>query len=170
MFSLKSFKFLFKISSNNRLINRNYIRFLSQSKPMNWKVLGLNHIAIATNGVNKASELYKNILNLKTSDSNELTEHGVNTVFVDLSNTKLELLDPIGESKSPIWSFLQKNPNGGIHHICLEVDNIYAAIDDLKERGIRVLSDSPKTGAHGKPVVFLHPKDCNGILIEFEQK
>jgi len=102
--------------------------------------------------------------------SQDFPEHGVNTAFVELNNTKLEVLDPIGETKSPIWSFLRKNPNGGIHHICLEVDDIFAAVEDLKSEGIRVLSDSPKTGAHGKPVIFLHPKDCNGILIELEQK
>jgi len=166
---MSSFQHLLR-NSFNQTNHKIFIRFLSQIKQKNWKVLGLNHIAIATNDVNKGSDLYKDVLNLKTSAINALPEHGVNTVFVELNNTKLELLDPIGESKSPIWSFLTKNPNGGIHHICLEVDDIYAAIDDLKSRGVRVLSDSPKTGAHGKPVVFLHPKDCNGILIELEQK
>ena len=147
-----------------------FIRYSNEVKIKKWKVLGLNHIAIATNDVNKGSLFFKNVLNLNTSDSKALPEHGVNTVFVELNNTKLEVLDPIGETKSPIWSFLQKNPNGGIHHICLEVDDIFAAVEDLKSEGIRVLSDSPKTGAHGKPVIFLHPKDCNGILIELEQK
>jgi methylmalonyl-CoA/ethylmalonyl-CoA epimerase len=147
----------------------NYMRFLSESNRKSWKVLRLNHVAIATNGVDKASNLYRDVLKVKTSQSQAQPEHGVNTIFVDLNNTKIELLDPIGQSKSPIWAFLQKNQSGGIHHLCLEVDDIYAAIDDLKSRGIRVLSDSPKIGAHGKPVVFLHPKDCNGVLLELEQ-
>jgi len=163
----RSFDILVK--KNNSLNFIHLIRFSNNSSRKEWKVLGLNHIAIATNDVNKGSDLFRDVLKLKTSGSEALPEHGVNTVFVETSNTKIELLDPIGESKSPIWSFLKKNPNGGIHHICLEVDDIYAAIDDLKARNIRVLSDA-KVGAHGKPVVFLHPKDCNGVLIELEQK
>ncbi|XP_054164504.1 methylmalonyl-CoA epimerase, mitochondrial-like [Oppia nitens] len=156
------------------LLVKNYciigVKQLSQRTGRPWKVLGLNHIAIATNDVNNGSQLYRDVFKLNTSDTNVLPEHGVNTVFVNLNNTKVELLDPIGGQNSPIWSFLQKNTSGGIHHICLEVDDIYAAIDDLKAKGIRILSDSPKTGAHGKDVVFLHPKDCNGVLIELEQK
>jgi len=166
-------KCLFRKQLNELLIVQNnynnYMRFISDSNRKSWKVLRLNHVAIATNGVDKASNLYKDVLKVNTSQSQALPEHGVNTVFVDLNNTKIELLDPIGQSKSPIWAFLQKNQSGGIHHLCLEVDDIYAAIDDLKSRGIRVLSDSPKIGAHGKPVVFLHPKDCNGVLLELEQ-
>lgn len=167
-------RYLFRHSSkplankNCHFIGVSY--FSHQNNSKKWKVLGVNHIAIATNDVKKASALYQNILKLKTSSPMALPDHGVNTIFVDSSNIKLELLDPIGETKSPIWSFLEKNKSGGIHHICLEVDDIYAAIDDLKMNGIRVLSESPKTGAHGKPVVFIHPKDCNGVLIELEQK
>lgn len=97
-----------------------------------------------------------------------MPEHGVTTVFVELSNLKLELLLPLGEM-SPIGNFLQKNPSGGMHHICLEVDNIQNAVTDLKENNIRLLSDEPKIGAHGKPVIFLHPKDCGGVLIELEE-
>ncbi|CAG2103207.1 unnamed protein product [Medioppia subpectinata] len=141
-----------------------------QSNGKNWRVLGLNHIAIATNDVTKGSDLFRDVFHMKTSETKPQTEHGVNTVFVDANNTKVELLDPIGGPKSPIWAYLQKNTNGGIHHICLDVDDIYAAIDDLKSHGIRLLSDSPKTGAHGKDVIFLHPKDCNGVLIELQQK
>ncbi|KAL3315137.1 hypothetical protein Ciccas_006233 [Cichlidogyrus casuarinus] len=95
-------------------------------------------------------------------------EHGVYTVFVELDNTKIELLYPYGDN-SPIKKFMEKNKDGGIHHICLDVDNITNAIEDLKSRNIRLLSDGPKTGAHGYPVVFLHPKDANGVLTELEQ-
>ena len=94
-------------------------------------------------------------------------DHGVNTVFVDVGNTKLELLDQLGD-KSPIKAFLGKNPAGGVHHLCFEVDNIDAAVKDLKNQGVRLLGEI-KIGAHGKPVIFIHPKDCNGILIELEQ-
>lgn len=167
------FKCLFRRQLNDLICKpndcKNSIRFLSQTTKKSWKVLGLNHVAIATNGAEEASHLYKDVLNVKTSAQTSLPEHGVNTVFVDIKNTKLELLDAVGHSKSPISAFLEKNKSGGIHHICLEVDDIYAAVDDLKARGIRILSDSPKIGAHGKPVVFLHPKDCNGVLLELEQ-
>lgn len=98
-----------------------------------------------------------------------LPEHGVNTVVLDVGNTKIELLDKIGMDGSPIASFLEKNAIGGIHHICVEVDDITAAMADMKAKGVRVLSDKPKIGAHGKPVVFLHPKDCAGVLVELEQ-
>lgn len=98
-----------------------------------------------------------------------LPNHGVNVVILGVNNTQIELLDKIGMKSSPISSFLAKNPLGGIHHICLEVDDIHAAIQDLKEKDIRVLSDEPKIGAHGKPVVFIHPKDCSGVLVELEQ-
>lgn len=145
------------------------VRYLSGGEKKGWKVLRLNHVAIATNGVEKASYIYSKILGMKTSASQSLPEHGVNTIFVDANNTKLELLDPIGESKSPIWSFLTKNKSGGMHHICLEVDDVEAAMKDLRSNGIRLLSEKARIGAHGKPVVFLHPKDCNGVLIELEQ-
>lgn len=92
----------------------------------------------------------------------------MNTVFVDVGNTKLELLDQLGD-KSPIAAFMSKNPAGGIHHLCFEVDNIDAAVEDLKGQGVRLLGEKPKIGAHGKPVIFIHPKDCGGVLIELEQ-
>ncbi|XP_064778999.1 methylmalonyl-CoA epimerase, mitochondrial-like [Oncorhynchus masou masou] len=133
-----------------------------------WKLGRLNHIAIAVPDMEKATALYRDVLGAQVSDKVPLPEHGVYTVFVELGNTKLELLHPLGE-KSPIAGFLQKNKSGGMHHICIEVDDISAAIVDLKARNIRTLSAEPRIGAHGKPVMFLHPKDCDGVLVELEQ-
>lgn len=133
-----------------------------------WKLGRLNHIAIAVPDMEKATSLYRDVLGASVSDKVPLPEHGVYTVFVELGNTKLELLHPLGE-KSPIAGFLQKNKAGGMHHICIEVDNINAAIADLKARNIRTLSAEPRIGAHGKPVMFLHPKDCDGVLVELEE-
>jgi len=112
--------------------------------------------------------MYRDVLGAKVSAEQDLPEHGVTTVFVDLGNTKIELLHPLGAS-SPI-QFLQKNATGGIHHICIEVEDINVACDSLRASGkIRILDPKPKIGAHGKPVVFLHPKDCGGVLVELEQ-
>nr|XP_009490119.1 PREDICTED: methylmalonyl-CoA epimerase, mitochondrial [Pelecanus crispus] len=133
-----------------------------------WKLGRLNHVAIAVPDLEKAQSLYKDVLGAQVSKTVALPEHGVYTVFVELGNTKLELLHPLGE-KSPIASFLQKNKTGGMHHICIEVDNIKAAMTELKKKEIRILSEEPKIGAHGKPVIFLHPKDCHGVLVELEQ-
>ncbi|XP_066510929.1 methylmalonyl-CoA epimerase, mitochondrial-like [Hoplias malabaricus] len=133
-----------------------------------WKLGRLNHVAIAVPDLQKATTLYRDVLGAQVSDAVPLPEHGVYTVFVELGNTKLELLHPLGE-KSPIASFLQKNKSGGMHHICIEVDDINAAIEDLKAKKIRLLSPEPRIGAHGKPVMFLHPKDCDGVLVEIEQ-
>ncbi|XP_033841099.1 methylmalonyl-CoA epimerase, mitochondrial [Periophthalmus magnuspinnatus] len=133
-----------------------------------WKLGRLNHIAIAVPDMEKATSLYRDVLGATVSDKVPLPEHGVYTVFVELGNTKLELLHPLGE-KSPIAGFLQKNKSGGMHHICIEVDNINAAISDLKAKNIRTLSAEPRIGAHGKPVMFLHPKDCDGVLVELEE-
>ncbi|XP_026565554.1 methylmalonyl-CoA epimerase, mitochondrial isoform X1 [Pseudonaja textilis] len=133
-----------------------------------WKLGQLNHVAIAVPDLEKATALYRDVLQARVSKVLPLPDHGVYTVFVELGNTKLELLHPLGE-KSPIAGFLQKNKAGGIHHICLEVDDITSAIEELKRKKIRVLSDEPQIGAHGKPVVFLHPKDCDGVLVELEQ-
>lgn len=133
-----------------------------------WSLGRLNHVAIATADLDKATALYRDVLGAKVSPSTPLPEHGVYTVFVELGNTKLELLYPLGEN-SPIKGFLEKNKAGGIHHVCIEVDNIEAAMSHLKSKKIRCLSEEPKIGAHGKPVVFLHPKDCAGVLIELEQ-
>ena len=129
----------------------------------------LNHVAIAVPDLAAASALYRGTLGAEVSDPLDLPEHGVTTVFVTLPNTKLELLHPLGEG-SPIAGFLAKNPAGGIHHLCYEVDDIRAARDRLVVEGARVLGDGePRPGAHGKPVLFLHPKDFLGTLIELEQ-
>jgi methylmalonyl-CoA/ethylmalonyl-CoA epimerase len=129
----------------------------------------LNHVAIAVPDLQSAIKKYKFVLGAKVSAPQPLPEHGVTVVFVEVENTKTELLEPLGDS-SPISAFLEKNPSGGIHHMCYEVNDIIAARDRLKNDGIRVLGDGePKTGAHGKPVLFLHPKDFDGTLIELEQ-
>ena len=129
----------------------------------------LNHVAIAVPNLAAASAIYHETLGAKVSAPQVLTDHGVTVVFVDLGNTKVELLEPLGEN-SPIAAFLEKNPSGGMHHICYEVDDIFAARDRLAEEGARVLGDGhPKIGAHGKPVIFLHPKDFCGTLVELEQ-
>jgi len=129
----------------------------------------LNHVAIAVRDIAAASSLYRNTLGADVSAPEALPEHGVTVVFINLPNTKIELLEPLG-AESPIAKFLEKNPDGGIHHVCYEVDDIGAARDRLVKTGARVLgSGEPKIGAHGKPVLFLHPKDFNGTLIELEQ-
>ncbi|KAJ7311269.1 hypothetical protein JRQ81_006883 [Phrynocephalus forsythii] len=133
-----------------------------------WHLGRLNHVAIAVPDLEKASCFYKDILGAQVSRAVPLPDHGVYTVFVELGNTKLELLHPLGEN-SPISGFLQKNKAGGMHHICIEVDNITDAVAELKKKKIRILSEEPQIGAHGKPVVFLHPKDCDGVLVELEQ-
>lgn len=129
----------------------------------------LNHVAIAVPDLEAATATYRDTLGAKVSAPQALPEHGVTVVFVELDNTKIELLDALGEG-SPIAAFLERNPAGGIHHICYEVDDIIAARDRLKSQGARVLGDGePKIGAHGKPVLFLHPKDFFGSLVELEQ-
>ena len=129
----------------------------------------LNHVAIAVRDIAKASDVYRKTLGAEVSAVVPQHEHGVSTVFITLPNTKIELLEPLG-AKSPIVKFLERNPDGGIHHICYEVDDIIAARDQLTKQGARVLgSGEPKIGAHGKPVLFLHPKDFCGTLVELEQ-
>jgi methylmalonyl-CoA/ethylmalonyl-CoA epimerase len=129
----------------------------------------LNHVAIAVKDVAAASAHYRDQLGAEVSPASSLLEHGVTVAFVALANTKIELLEPLGEN-SPIAKFLEKNPDGGIHHLCYEVDDILAARDRLIAAGARILGDgAPKIGAHGKPVLFLHPKDFNGTLVELEQ-
>ena len=129
----------------------------------------LNHVAIAVRDLNAAVATYKNALGAKVTEATPQPEHGVTVVFVELPNTKIEFLEPLGEN-SPIAKFLERNPDGGIHHVCYEVDDILAARDQLKAQGARVLGDgNPKIGAHGKPVLFLHPKDFLGTLTELEQ-
>ena len=130
----------------------------------------LNHVAIATTDLHRASAIYRDTLGAKVSEPLALPEHGVTTIFVELPNTKIELLEPLGDN-SPIARFLEKNPHGGMHHLCYEVDDILAARDFLQRHGARVLGDgAPKVGAHGKPVLFLHPKDFCGTLVELEQR
>ena len=129
----------------------------------------LNHVAIAVRDIDKAADLYRRVLGADVSAPVALSEHGVTTVFVTLPNTKIELLQPLGQA-SPIANFLERNADGGIHHICYEVDDIRAARDRLIATGARVLGDGePTRGAHGKPVLFLHPKDFCGALIELEE-
>jgi len=129
----------------------------------------LNHVAIAVRDIAAASQLYRDTLGAEVSAAVPQEEHGVTTVFVTLPNTKIEFLEPLGEN-SPIAKFLERNPDGGIHHLCYEVEDILEARDQLKAKGARVLgSGEPKIGAHGKPVLFLHPKDFNGTLVELEQ-
>jgi methylmalonyl-CoA/ethylmalonyl-CoA epimerase len=129
----------------------------------------LNHVAIAVRDIAKAADVYRKTLGAEVSAAVPQPAHGVTTVFITLPNTKIELLEPLGEA-SPIAKFLERSPDGGIHHICYEVDDILAARDKLKAQGARVLGDGePKIGAHGKPVLFLHPKDFCGTLVEIEQ-
>lgn len=129
----------------------------------------LNHVAIAVPDLEAAAATYRNMLGARVSEPEALPDHGVTVVFIELANTKVELLEPLGET-SPIAAFLEKNPSGGMHHVCYEVDDILVARDHLKAKGARVLGDgSPKTGAHGKPVLFLHPKDFAGTLVELEE-
>ena len=129
----------------------------------------LNHVAIAVPDLGAACALYRDTLGASVSEPLDQIEHGVTVVFIGLPNTKIELLGVLGE-QSPIAKFLERNPDGGIHHLCYEVEDILAARDRLLVKGARVLGSSePKIGAHGKPVIFLHPKDFNGVLIELEQ-
>ena len=129
----------------------------------------LNHVAIAVRDAEEAAKLYGAAFGAEISKAVPLPEHGVITVFVTLPNTKIEFIQPLGE-ESPIAKFLERNADGGIHHVCYEVEDIYAARDKLKAQGARVLGDGePKIGAHDKPVLFLHPKDFTGTLIELEQ-
>jgi methylmalonyl-CoA/ethylmalonyl-CoA epimerase len=129
----------------------------------------LNHVAIAVKDLAAATAVYKNALGAQVTEPLPQPEHGVTVVFITLPNTKIELLEPLGEG-SPIAKFLEKNPDGGIHHVCYEVDDLIAARDQLQAQGARVLGDgNPKIGAHGKPVLFLHPKDFCGTLTELEQ-
>ena len=129
----------------------------------------LNHVAIAVRDIARAARVYQDTLGAEVSAAEPQPAHGVTTVFITLPNTKIELLEPLGEN-SPIGKFLERNPDGGIHHVCYEVADIIAVRDRLKAEGARVLGDGePKLGAHGKPVLFLHPKDFCGTLVELEQ-
>jgi len=129
----------------------------------------LNHVAIVVPDLEAARALYRDTLGAKVSEAVDMPEHGVTTVFVELPNTKIELLHPLGED-SPVAPFLERNPSGGMHHVCYEVDDIVAARDRIVAQGARVIGNGePKIGAHDKPVLFLHPKDFCGTLVEIEQ-
>lgn len=129
----------------------------------------LNHVAIAVPDLERAAALYRENLGASVSPPQSLPEHGVTVAFVEMPGSKVELLEPLGDA-SPIAAFLARNPDGGMHHLCYEVDDILAARDHLKQTGMRVLgSGDPRIGAHGRPVLFLHPKDWAGTLIELEQ-
>lgn len=129
----------------------------------------INHIAIAVPNIIAAAATYKNILGAHVSDPHCLPEQGVTIVFVTLPNNKIELMEPLGKD-SPITNYLRKNPAGGLHHVCFEVEDIHVACNSLREKGACVLGNGhPKIGAHGKPVLFLHPKDFHGTLIELEE-
>jgi methylmalonyl-CoA/ethylmalonyl-CoA epimerase len=129
----------------------------------------LNHVAIAVRNIAQAAQVWRQALGAEVSEAVAQPLHGVTTVFITFPNTKVELLEPLGEA-SPIAKFLDRNPDGGIHHLCFEVADIRVARDKLKQEGMRVLGDGePKMGAHGKPVLFLHPKDFYGTLIEIEE-
>jgi methylmalonyl-CoA/ethylmalonyl-CoA epimerase len=128
-----------------------------------------NHVAIVVPDLAAAAAMYRDVLGGEVTEAVDLPDHGVTTVFVQLPNTKIELLHPLGVD-SPIANFLKSNPSGGIHHICMEVDDITEARDSLRAKGIRITgSGEPRIGAHGKPVIFLHPKDMFGTLVELEQ-
>ena len=129
----------------------------------------LNHVAIVVPDLEEAAALYSEVLGATVSDPEPLPDHGVTTVFVELENARIELLHPLGDA-SPVENFLTRNPSGGVHHVCYEVKDIIAARDQLERRGARVLGNGePKKGTHGKPVLFLHPKDFCGTLIELEE-
>ena len=129
----------------------------------------LNHVAIAVPDLEAAARQYRDMLGAEVSEPVDLPDHGVTTIFVETGNSKIELLYPLGED-SPIARFLTRNPAGGVHHLCFEVEDIIAARDRLLAEGARILGDGqPKTGAHGKPILFLHPKDFSGVLIEIEE-
>lgn len=129
----------------------------------------LNHVAIAVPDLGAAIKLYQDTLGATVTAPQALPEHGVTVAFIDVGNTKIELLEPLGASSS-IQTFIDRNPSGGMHHVCYEVADILQARDQLKAQGARILGDGePKIGAHGKPVLFLHPKDFNGTLIELEE-
>ena len=130
----------------------------------------VNHIAIAVNNINSAKKIWEKTLGCKISEVTELPDHGVKVMFITFSNIKIELIEPLGEN-SPINKFLNKNPKGGIHHICLEVDNIQKIKEKIETNGVNILGNGKvKIGAHGKPVLFLDPSDISGTLLELEEK
>ena len=161
LFFLNTLQLYLSLSPKNRHIGEN---------KRGYQMIGrLNHVAIAVPDLEAAADQYRSALGANVGAPQDEPDDGVTVIFIELPNTKIELLYPLGEN-SPIQGFLDKNPSGGIHHVCYEVDDILAARDHLKSTGARVLgTGEPKIGAHGKPVLFLHPKDFNGTLIELEQ-
>ncbi|KAF9205742.1 hypothetical protein BGZ49_003583 [Haplosporangium sp. Z 27] len=159
--------FISRASPIQTIAKRGLATGIPKTSPL-WNLGRLNHVAIAVPDIDQSTLFYRDLLGAKVSEKVPLPEHGVYTVFVELGNTKIELLHPYGEN-SPIQGFLNKNKSGGIHHICIEVDDVTKAVNDLIAKGIKALNPVPKIGAHGKPVVFLHPKDCHGTLVELEQ-
>eukprot|EP00045_Choanoeca_perplexa_P001348 m.19048 g.19048 ORF g.19048 m.19048 type:complete len:166 (-) comp10887_c0_seq2:104-601(-) len=144
-------------------------RALSQGPGLPFSLGKVNHVAIAVPDMNKAAAMYKNVLGAHVSSEEPQPEHGVSTIFVNLGgDTQIELIHPLGDT-SPIANFLEKNEMGGIHHISIEVSDLKAAITQVKAQNIRTLAPEPKIGAHGVPVMFLHPKDCGGVLVELQQ-
>ena len=139
----------------------------SEAAPPGARVERLNHVAVVVPDLERASARYREALGARVSAPEDLPEHGVRVVFVELENSKIELLHPL-DASSPVQKFLEKNPAGGIHHVCLEVGDIHTALAGLEGHS-RVLNPEPKIGAHGNPVVFLHPKDNDGVLLELEQ-
>ncbi|XP_003743307.1 methylmalonyl-CoA epimerase, mitochondrial [Galendromus occidentalis] len=156
-------KLLRSIFTARRFATNSGLRSLER----NFKITRLNHVSVATNAVDKQRTFWSDVMGLQVSSETPQPDHGVTTVFVSLDNTKLELLEPM--ERSPISAFLKQNKDGGMHHLCLEVDNIRAAMEHVQKCGVRCLNSEPEIGAHGKPVVFLHPKDCGGVLIELEE-
>eukprot|EP00871_Galdieria_phlegrea_P004995 jgi/Galph1/5497/GphlegSOOS_G4193.1 len=167
--NLRSLSSLLKYENFSSVGLQRKENFCSNSKDNVSKIGSLNHVAIAVKNLEQAANYYRNALGATVSEPQPLMEHGVTVVFVRLGNTNIELLEPLGNA-SPIAKFLENNKSGGLHHICLEVEDIESAIKRVKSHGVRCLSDKPKIGAHGKPVMFLHPKDCNGVLTELEQR
>ncbi|KAJ3436919.1 methylmalonyl-coa epimerase [Anaeramoeba flamelloides] len=155
-----------ELSSN---ITKQNLGYSFSSFKDNFKFGKLNHVAIVVPDLQKSAKLHKEVFGAECSGEIEIPEHGVKTVFAKYENTKVELLHPLGE-KSPIDKFLKQNPLGKVHHLCYEVEDLAEAIVHVKRMGVRTLGKKPKIGAHGKPVMFLHPKDCDGVLIEMEQK
>ena len=152
------------------LTKRTGVGICSRASKSHFNLEKLNHIAIAVPDIHKSVEFYSKALNAKCSNIEEQPTHGVSTVFIDVGgDTKIELITPLGDN-SPIAAFLEKNKSGGLHHICIDVDDIDEAVEQLKANNVRTLTKTTKIGAHGRPVIFLHPKDCNGVLLELQQK
>ena len=162
------------VPRNPSFITLNQPPFLPSSihlqRRNNFQLSSINHVAIAVPDIEKSVKFYKEVLKAECSEIEPQPDHGVSTVFVNVGGaSKIELITPLGDS-SPIDAFLSKNKSGGLHHICIDVDDIEEAVKSLRANNVRTLTETTKIGAHGKPVIFLHPKDCNGVLLELQQK